>query len=48
LPRIASDFDAFDKQGWVSSSFILTQTATILWWGQVLRIYPASASSRLL
>ncbi|TNY17839.1 ABC transporter [Rhodotorula diobovata] len=44
LPRIASDFDAFDKQGWVSSSFILTQTATILWWGQVLRIYPAKWS----
>ncbi|GAA6048504.1 hypothetical protein JCM3770_006526 [Rhodotorula araucariae] len=44
LPRIASDFDAFDKQGWVSSSFILTQTATILWWGQFLRIYPAKWS----
>ncbi|GAA5879940.1 hypothetical protein JCM3774_005685 [Rhodotorula dairenensis] len=41
LPRIASDFNAFDKQGWVSSSFILTQTAFILWFGQVLRIYPA-------
>ncbi|GAA5851638.1 hypothetical protein JCM9279_002525 [Rhodotorula babjevae] len=44
LPRIASDFDAFSKQGWVSSAFILTQTATILWWGQVLRIYPAKWS----
>ncbi|GJN92806.1 hypothetical protein Rhopal_005844-T1 [Rhodotorula paludigena] len=44
LPRIASDFNAFDKQGWVSSAFILTQTAGILWWGQVLRIYPAKWS----
>ncbi|GAA5935601.1 hypothetical protein JCM3775_003364 [Rhodotorula graminis] len=44
LPRIASTFNAFDKQGWVSSAFILTQTATILWWGQVLRIYPAKWS----
>nr|CRX79077.1 hypothetical protein ls5930a1_00117 [Leucosporidium scottii] len=25
LPRIASDFNAFRQQGWVSSSFILTQ-----------------------
>lgn len=41
LPRIASDFNSFDKQGWVSSSFILTQTAFILWFGQFLRIYPA-------
>ncbi|BGP56817.1 hypothetical protein JCM8202v2_004448 [Rhodotorula sphaerocarpa] len=41
LPRIASDFNAFNKQGWVSSSFILTQTAFILWFGQFLRIYPA-------
>ena len=41
LPRIASDFNSFDKQGWVSSAFILTQTAFILWFGQFLRIYPA-------
>ncbi|GAA5937593.1 MDR family MFS transporter [Sporobolomyces koalae] len=41
LPRIASDFDAFDLQGWVSSAFILTQTSFILIFGQVLRIYPA-------
>ena len=41
LPRIASDVNSFDNQGWVSSSFILTQTAFILWFGQFLRIYPA-------
>ncbi|KAL8277526.1 hypothetical protein RQP46_010081 [Phenoliferia psychrophenolica] len=41
LPRIASDFNAFSLQGWVSSSFILTQTAFLLIFGQVLRIYPA-------
>ncbi|GAA6023817.1 hypothetical protein JCM11491_000557 [Sporobolomyces phaffii] len=41
LPRIASDFDAFDLQGWVSSAFILTQTSFILLFGQVLRIWPA-------
>nr|CRX79083.1 hypothetical protein ls5930a1_00125 [Leucosporidium scottii] len=41
LPRIASDFDAFTQQGWVSSSFILTQTAFLLIFGQVLRIFPA-------
>ncbi|CDR44466.1 hypothetical protein NBRC10512_000042 [Rhodotorula toruloides] len=41
LPRIASDFNAFDKQGWCSSAFVLTQTAFILWFGQFLRIYSA-------
>ncbi|KAL8290600.1 hypothetical protein RQP46_002858 [Phenoliferia psychrophenolica] len=41
LPRIATDFDAFSQQGWVASSFILTQTAFLLIFGQVLRIYPA-------
>ncbi|GAA5902761.1 MDR family MFS transporter [Sporobolomyces salmoneus] len=41
LPRIASDFDAFDLQGWVSTAFILTQTSFILIFGQVQRIYPA-------
>ncbi|GAA5961653.1 hypothetical protein JCM3765_000464 [Sporobolomyces pararoseus] len=41
LPRIASDFNAFDLQGWVSTAFILTQTSFILIFGQVLRIYPA-------
>ncbi|GAA5838665.1 hypothetical protein JCM11251_003257 [Rhodosporidiobolus azoricus] len=44
LPRIASDFNSFDKQGWISSSFILTQTAFILFFGQLLRIYPAKWS----
>ncbi|BGP26163.1 hypothetical protein JCM10295v2_005106 [Rhodotorula toruloides] len=41
LPRIASDFNAFEKQGWCSSAFVLTQTAFILWFGQFLRIYSA-------
>ncbi|KAL8283887.1 hypothetical protein RQP46_005319 [Phenoliferia psychrophenolica] len=41
LPRIASDFNAFSLQGWVSSSFILTSTAFLLVCGQILRIYPA-------
>ncbi|GAA5850295.1 hypothetical protein JCM3766R1_001160 [Sporobolomyces carnicolor] len=41
LPRIASEFNAFDLQGWVSTAFILTQTSFILVFGQVLRIYPA-------
>ncbi|GAA6004221.1 hypothetical protein JCM10207_002489 [Rhodosporidiobolus poonsookiae] len=44
LPRIASDFNSFDKQGWISSAFILTQTAFILIFGQLLRIYPAKWS----
>ncbi|GAA5877482.1 hypothetical protein JCM8547_001086 [Rhodosporidiobolus lusitaniae] len=44
LPRIASDFNSFDKQGWISSAFILTQTAFILFFGQLLRIYPAKWS----
>ncbi|BGP18086.1 hypothetical protein JCM10213_003420 [Rhodosporidiobolus nylandii] len=41
LPRIASDFNAFDKQGWISSAFILTQTAFLLIFGKLLTIYPA-------
>ncbi|KAJ7128268.1 ABC transporter [Mycena filopes] len=41
LPRIASEFDAFSLQGWVSSSFILAQTVFLLFYGQVLRIFPA-------
>ncbi|KAJ7116936.1 major facilitator superfamily domain-containing protein [Mycena epipterygia] len=41
LPRIASDFNSFSLQGWVSSSFILAQTVFILFYGQVLRIFPA-------
>ncbi|GAA5957324.1 hypothetical protein JCM21900_000808 [Sporobolomyces salmonicolor] len=41
LPRIASDFNSFDKQGWISSGFILTQTAFLLIFGQFLRIWPA-------
>ncbi|KAJ7741708.1 ABC transporter [Mycena metata] len=41
LPRIASDFEAFSLQGWVSSSFILAQTVFLLFYGQVLRIFSA-------
>ncbi|KAJ5158481.1 Major facilitator superfamily domain general substrate transporter [Penicillium coprophilum] len=41
LPRIASDFNAFSQQGWVAASFVLTQTTFILFFSQVLRLYPA-------
>ncbi|KAJ3709983.1 major facilitator superfamily domain-containing protein [Lentinula raphanica] len=41
LPRIASDFDSFSLQGWVSSSFVLAQTVFLLFYGQLLRIFPA-------
>ncbi|KAJ7737380.1 ABC transporter [Mycena metata] len=41
LPRIASDFDAFSLQGWVSTSFILAQSVFLLFYGQLLRIFPA-------
>ncbi|KAJ6521158.1 ABC transporter [Mycena vulgaris] len=41
LPRIASDFDAFSLQGWVSDSYILAQTVFLLVHGKLLRIFPA-------
>ncbi|KAJ6495364.1 ABC transporter [Mycena sanguinolenta] len=41
LPRIASDFNNFSLQGWVATSFVLAQTVFILFYGQVLRIYPS-------
>ncbi|KAJ7119611.1 ABC transporter, partial [Mycena epipterygia] len=41
LPRIASDFQSFSLQGWVASLFILAQTVFLLFYGQVLRIFPA-------
>ncbi|KAJ7081783.1 transporter [Mycena belliarum] len=41
LPRIASDFSAFTLQGWVASSFVLAQTVFILFYGQLLRVFPA-------
>ncbi|KAJ7141793.1 ABC transporter [Mycena crocata] len=41
LPRIASDFNSFSLQGWVATSFILAQTIFLLFYGQVLRIFPA-------
>ncbi|KAE9395739.1 ABC transporter [Gymnopus androsaceus JB14] len=40
LPRIASDFDAFNLQGWVATAFVLAQTIFILFYGQLLRIFP--------
>ncbi|KAJ7737809.1 ABC transporter [Mycena maculata] len=41
LPRIASDFDSFSLQGWVASAFVLAQTVFLLFFGQLLRVYPA-------
>ncbi|KAJ7808133.1 transporter [Mycena olivaceomarginata] len=41
LPRIASNFDSFSLQGWVATSFVLAQTVFILFYGQMLRIFPA-------
>ncbi|KAF9075506.1 ABC transporter [Rhodocollybia butyracea] len=41
LPRIASEFDAFTLQGWVSTSFVLTQTVFLLFYGQLQRVFPA-------
>ncbi|KAJ6493161.1 ABC transporter [Mycena sanguinolenta] len=41
LPRIASDFNSFSLQGWVATSFVLAQTVFLLFYGQVLRIFPA-------
>ncbi|KAJ7069584.1 ABC transporter [Mycena amicta] len=41
LPRIASDFDAFTLQGWVSTSFLLAQAVFLLPYGQLLRIFSA-------
>ncbi|KAF7983702.1 hypothetical protein HWV62_19631 [Athelia sp. TMB] len=41
LPRIASDFGAFTLQGWVASAFVLSQTVFLLFYGQVMRIFPA-------
>ncbi|KAF7364979.1 Major facilitator transporter-like protein [Mycena venus] len=41
LPVIASDFDSFSLQGWVATAFPLAQTVFILFYGQVLRIFPA-------
>ncbi|KAJ6549778.1 transporter [Mycena capillaripes] len=41
LPRIASDFEAFTLQGWVATSFVLAQTVFLLFYGQLLRIFPA-------
>ncbi|KAF7378120.1 Major facilitator transporter-like protein [Mycena sanguinolenta] len=41
LPRIASDLNGFTLQAWVAASFILAQSAFLLVFGQVLRIFAA-------
>ncbi|KAF7299909.1 Major facilitator superfamily protein [Mycena chlorophos] len=41
LPRIASDFDSFTLQGWVATAFVLAQTVFLLFFGQLLRVFPA-------
>ncbi|KAF7364622.1 Major facilitator transporter-like protein [Mycena venus] len=41
LPRIASDFESFTLQGWVATSFVLAHTVFLLFYGQVLAIFPA-------
>ncbi|KAF7345295.1 Major facilitator transporter-like protein [Mycena sanguinolenta] len=35
------DFDAFSLQGWVATAFILAQSVFLLFYGQVMRIFPA-------
>ncbi|KAJ7674012.1 ABC transporter [Mycena polygramma] len=41
LPRIASDLNSFYLQAWVATSFVLAQSVFLLFFGQVLRIFPA-------
>ncbi|KAK7052588.1 major facilitator transporter-like protein [Favolaschia claudopus] len=41
LPKIASDLNSFTLQAWVATSFVLAQSVFILFFGQVLRIFPA-------
>ncbi|KAJ6534270.1 major facilitator superfamily domain-containing protein [Mycena capillaripes] len=41
LPRIASDFNSFTLQGWISDSYILAQTIFVLIHGKLLRIFAA-------
>ncbi|KAJ6483557.1 major facilitator superfamily domain-containing protein [Mycena vitilis] len=41
LPRIASDINSFYLQAWVATSFVLAQSVFLLFFGQVLRIFPA-------
>ncbi|KAJ7607125.1 ABC transporter [Mycena polygramma] len=41
LPRIASDFQSFENQGWVATSFVLSHTVFLLVYGQILAIFPA-------
>ncbi|ORY28958.1 major facilitator superfamily domain-containing protein [Naematelia encephala] len=39
IPVIASDFDAVNEIGWISSSYFLTQCSSIFLWGQILAFY---------
>nr|GAT46952.1 major facilitator superfamily protein [Mycena chlorophos] len=41
LPKIASDFDAFSLQGWISDAYLLATTVLLLVYGKLLRIFPA-------
>ncbi|KAF8206066.1 transporter [Mycena galopus ATCC 62051] len=41
LPRISSDLNSFSLQAWVATSFVLAQSVFLLFFGQVLRIFPA-------
>nr|GAT45289.1 major facilitator superfamily protein [Mycena chlorophos] len=41
LPHIASEFDDFSLQGWVATVFGLVQVALMLFYGQMVRIFPA-------
>ncbi|KAF8157715.1 major facilitator superfamily domain-containing protein [Mycena galopus ATCC 62051] len=41
LPRIASDFNSFSLQGWISDSYILAQTIFLLVHGKFVRIFAA-------
>ncbi|KAF7312507.1 Major facilitator superfamily protein [Mycena indigotica] len=41
LPRIASEFNNFSLQGWVATVFGLVQVVLLLFYGQMLRVFPA-------
>ncbi|KAK7055469.1 major facilitator transporter-like protein [Favolaschia claudopus] len=39
--RIASEFNSFSLQGWISTAFIMAQTVLLLFYGQLMRVFPA-------
>ncbi|KAI5477298.1 Major facilitator transporter-like protein [Pseudohyphozyma bogoriensis] len=45
LPTIASDYNAFGLQGWMSTSYLLPQISFLLIYGQLLRIWPAMVAN---